>query len=321
MMNGTQVTMDDLPIEDNRSRGKIMTRILDARAWSIVTVLGIACSLCMMLLAEAAPAEEVRAGDGVGKTGVTALDRGFSGLYNLDFAGAQKDFEAWQAQHPDDPVGPVSEAAGVLFSEFSRLGVLEAQFYENDSAFTDRPKLSADPARRQHFVNAIGRAETLSHARLVKDSRDRDALFALTLSSGLQADYAALIEKRNLASLHFTKQASASAQELLAVCHDCYDALLATGFSKYIIGSMAAPVRWLLRMGGLPADKQGGIEDLQTTAAHGHYLAPFARILLAIAYVREKDKPRAVQLLTSLQKEFPANTLFTRQITRLQAVR
>jgi hypothetical protein len=28
---------------------------------------------------------------------VSPLDRGFSGLYNLDFAGAQKDFAAWQA--------------------------------------------------------------------------------------------------------------------------------------------------------------------------------------------------------------------------------
>ena len=249
---------------------------------------------------------------------VSPLDHGFAGLYNLDFEGAQKDFAAWQHLHPDDPVGPVSEAAGFLFSEFNRLGVLEAQFYENDDAFADRPKLTPDPKLREHFMAAIGRAENLSHARLAKDPKDRDALFALTLSSGLQADYAALIEKRNLASLHFTKQASASAQELLAVCHDCYDALLATGFSKYIIGSMAAPVRWILRMGGLPADKQGGIADLQTTADHGHYLAPFARILLAVAYVREKDRPRAMQLLTGLQREFPANTLFPREIAHLQ---
>jgi hypothetical protein len=35
----------------------------------------------------------------------------------------------------------------------------------------------------------------------LRRSKDRDALFALTLSSELQADYAALIEKRNLASL------------------------------------------------------------------------------------------------------------------------
>ena len=121
-----------------------------------------------------------------------------------------------------------------------------------------------------------------------------------------------------MASLHYTKEASVWAQQVLAICPDCYDALLATGFSKYIIGSMAAPVRWVLRMGGLPADKQGGIADLQTTADHGHYLAPFARILLAIAYVREKNNERALELLTGLRREFPANTLFAREIARLQ---
>ena len=286
-----------------------MTQTLDAGARSIVTVLYACCALCLAAGAVDVPRAAV----------ATPLDRGFSGLYNLDFAGAQKDFATWQQLHPDDPVGPVSEAAGFLFSEFNRLGVLEAQFYENDDAFAGRPRLTPDPALKQHFTDAIGRAENLSHQRLAKDPKDRDALFALTLCWGLQADYAALIEKRNLASLHFTKEASASAQELLAVCHDCYDALLATGFSKYIIGSMAAPVRWILRMGGLPADKQGGLADLQTTAEHGHYLAPFARILLAIAYVREKNAPRAMELLTGLQREFPANSLFPRQIARLQA--
>jgi hypothetical protein len=141
------------------------------------------------------------------------------------------------------------------------------------------------------------------------------------LASGLEADYAALIEKRNLASLHFTKEATAWAQRLLTVCPDCYDALLATGFSKYILGSMAPPMRWILRLGGLPADKRGGNADLQITADHGHYLAPFARILLAIAYVRDRDKPKALQLLTSLRSEFPANPLFPREIAHLQASR
>ena len=280
---------------------------LDSRCWVRVTVLALCCVLGPIAFAEDTSRVEI-----------SPLDRGFAGLYNLDFTGAQKDFSMWHKLHPDDPVGPVSEAAGFLFSEFNRLGVLESQFYENDKAFDDRPKLAPDPALRGRFQDAIGRAETLAHARLAKNPKDRDALFALTLSSGLQADYAALIEKRNIASLHFTKQASASAQELLAICHDCYDALLATGFSKYIIGSMSAPVRWILRMGGLPADKEGGIADLRTTAEHGHYLAPFARILLAIAYVREKDNPRAVELLSGLQREFPGNSLFPREIAHLR---
>ena len=141
--------------------------------------------------------------------------------------------------------------------------MLESQFFENDEAFGARSKLSPDPAVHDHFQTALDHAQSLAHARLNKDGKDRDALFAMTLASGLQADYAALIEKRNLASLHYTKEASVWAQQLLAICDDCSDVLVATGFSKYIIGSMTAPVRWLLRMGGLPGDKQGGIADLQ----------------------------------------------------------
>jgi hypothetical protein len=251
-------------------------------------------------------------------TSHSELDHGFSGLYNLDFAAAQRDFSAWETEHPDDPVGPVSEAAGQLFSEFNRLGILEAQFYSEDNSFTERRKMAADPAARARFQGAIARTENLARSRLTKDANDRDALFAMTLSSGLQADYAALIEKRNRASLHYTKESSMWAAQLLAVCPDCYDVFLATGFSKYVIGSLYAPWRWLLRVGGLPGDRQEGIAELQITAEHGRYLAPFARILLAIAYVREHDKPKAVQLLTGLREDFPANPLFSREIARLQ---
>jgi len=282
-------------------------------------VLSLCC--CLAILSSVICVAEDSAENGANSLAPSALDRGFSGLYNLDFSGAQQEFSLWEKQHPEDPVGPVSEAAGLLFSEFNRLGVLEAQFYENDSAFESRAKLKPDPELRAHFDAAIARAQTLARVRLATDSMNRDALFALTLCSGLQADYFALIEKRNLASLHYTKEASASAQQLLSVCPHCYDALLATGFSKYVIGSMAAPVRWVLRMGGLPADKQGGISDLQTTAEHGHYLAPFARILLAIAYVREKDKAHALELLAGLQHDFPGNTLFPREIARLRSAR
>jgi len=57
--------------------------------------------------------------------------------------------------------------------------------------------------------------------------------------------------------------------------------------------------------------------ELQLTAQRGHYLAPFARILLAIAYVRDKDKLRARDLLVSLRDEFPHNPLFAQEISRL----
>ena len=185
------------------------------------------------------------ASDIPGGSFASPLERGFAGLYKLDFADAQQDFAAWQRMHPEDPMGPVSEAAGILFSEFNRLGVLEAQFYKNDDAFSKRPKMSPDPSVRAHFDDAITRTENLAHSKLAQDPKDREALFAMTLSSGWQADYAALIEKRNLVSLRFTKRASVSAQELLTVCPDCCDA--PAGDRGSASTSLAA---WRRRCGG-----------------------------------------------------------------------
>jgi len=250
-----------------------------------------------------------------------SLDHGFQLLYNLDFDSAHREFAAWQQQHPEDPVGSIGDAAGLLFSEFDRLGILEAQFFTDDHNFDNKKKLAPDPAIRQRFLDALGEAEKRAKDRLAKNPKDRDGLFAMTLSTGLKADYAALIEKSNFTSLRLTKEANNWAAQLLAVDPNCYDAFVATGIAKYIIGSMAAPVRWILRLGGVSGDKKAGIAELQKTAEHGRYLAPYAQILLAIAYVREKDKPRARELLASLRDQYPNNPLFAREIARLDGIR
>ncbi len=250
-----------------------------------------------------------------------ALQSGFYLLYGLDFANAHQVFAAWTQEHPEDPLGPVFDAAGLLFSEFNRLGVLESQFYADDKTFAARKQLSPDPDVRARFDAALALGESRARARLAKTPNDRDALFAMTLSSGLQGDYAALIEKRNLTYLRESRQAATWAAQLLSVDPNFSDAHVAIGTSKYIIGSMAAPVRWLLRLGGISGDKNAGIAELQVTAAHGKYLAPFARILLAIAYVRDKDNTRAREILVSLRDEFPNNPLFAHEIERLDSNR
>jgi len=250
-----------------------------------------------------------------------SLDQGFQLLYQLHFPEAHQVFAAFQQEHPDNPMGPACEAAGLLFSEFHRLGVLESQFYENDRAFEARKKLEPDSGVRDRFHAAVELAESRAQARLSHNANDRDALFAMTLASGLKADYAALIEKRNLISLHFTRDATRWAKELLTLDPKCYDAHLATGVSQYVIGSIATPFRWLARLGGVSGTKADGIHELTLTAQHGRYLAPFARILLAIAYVRENDKSRARELLVSLREDFPQNPLFAREIDRLDQQR
>src|SRR3954470_20883675 len=130
-----------------------MRNTIDARVRLMAAILGACCLLSPILHAKDIP----------GPAG-SALDRGFTGLYNLDFGGAQEDFAAWQRLHPDDPMGTASEAAGFLFCEVNRLGGLEAKFQDNGDWVADRRKLPRDPALQSHFQDAIARTEKLAHA-------------------------------------------------------------------------------------------------------------------------------------------------------------
>ena len=249
--------------------------------------------------------------------GDETLGCGFHLLYDLNFVGAQKAFTLHQLLQPDDPRGQVAVAAGLLFAEFHRLGVLESQFLTDDDAFLTRRKPAPDPEFHGRFDYALKQTETMAQARLEHDPKDTDALFALTLMSGLRADYAALVEKRNMPALSYGKQAAQWAEKLLAIQPDCHDAYVSTGVSKYIIGTLAAPVRWLLQIGGYVGNKEKGLVELNLAAKNGRFLSPFARVLLAIAYAREQEKPLARDLLVGLKREFPHNPLFKREIARL----
>ncbi len=270
--------------------------------------------LILLLLPAATPAF---AAEPPGLPAAGTLDHGYRLLYNLDFDAAQQEFTAWQERNPDDPLGPVSEAAGLLFSEFHRLGILEAQFYADDKSFETEDKLAADAEVRRRFFASLARGESLAQKKLAKDPQDASGLLAMTLFEGLQSDYLALVEKKNFKSLGHAKKGKAWAAKLLAVDPQNYDAYLATGTYKYIIGSLPAPVRWLLRFGGHSGDKEAGRYEVMMTAEHGRFLKPFARILLAISYLRDKDTQRARTLLTSLRDEFPKNPLFAREVARL----
>jgi predicted Zn-dependent protease len=54
------------------------------------------------------------------------------------------------------------------------------------------------------------------------------------------------------------------------------------------------------------------------TAEKGQYLSPYARLLLAVAALRNKDQAQARGLLTALVREFPHNKLYSEELARIQ---
>ena len=248
----------------------------------------------------------------------SSLDLGFRQMYNLEFNDAHGTFQTYVKAHPEDPFGPTSDGAAYLFNEFDRLGVLQTELFVDDEKFKERENPLPDPKVREEFDGAIAQSQKLADAILQRSPNDRNALFATVLNLGLESDYLAMVEKRDLAALAYTKRAGLAAEKLLAVDPACYDAYLAIGVENYILGLKPAPVRWLLRLYGAETDKESGIQRMQLTATKGHYLLPFARLLLAVAALRDKNRSQAKELLQSLVQEFPNNQLYRRELSRLQ---
>lgn len=246
------------------------------------------------------------------------LDRGFQQMYNLDFPAAHETFRAYQRVNPQDPMGYVSNAAAYLFAEFDRLHILESDLFTDDYKFEQRDKLVPDPAVKTQFDGELIKSDAAASKILAQSPNDKNALFSQVLANGLRGDYTALIEKRNLASLGYMKTSRTIAEKLLVIDPICYDAYLAVGVENYLLGLNPAPVRWFLRVTGSQADKEQGLQRLRLTAEKGHYLAPFARLLLAVAALRDKDRPTARVLLAGLAKEFPNNQLYVTELARIQ---
>jgi hypothetical protein len=298
-----------------RMSEKKTNRILRTR--SLICSLFYGVLVALALGARAVPADRRQAQ--IEALHLPEIETGFHLLYELKPAEARARFQAWQKSHPEDPLGSASEAASYLFEECYRQGILTSEFFLDNKRFLGKVPLKPDPELRAAFFAADKRALELARLRLNTNPDDPNALFSMTLSLGMQADYASLIDKRQVESLKMTGEADKYAKKLLAVAPEAADAYLGLGTANYVIGSLPAHKRFVLAFAGIHGDKRAGIQQLKIAATSGHYLRPFAKILLALAALREKNTEEARTQLGELVAEFPENPLFASELAKLNA--
>lgn len=266
----------------------------------------------LLLLLAAAPFAHA----GIPLTG-TPLDDGYHAMYNLDFAKAHDEFHEWMSQHPEDPLGPASDAAAYIFNEFDRLGVLDIELFADDDRFESRKPPSVDPTMKQGFIERTAQTDQLADAALKRNPRDANALYAKAVVSGMRADWASLIDRHEFGAYRYSEIASNYAKQALAIDPNLYDANLAVGIENYMLSLKAAPIRWILGLAGAGTSKSEGVRLLKLTAERGHYTAPFARLMLAVGELRDGHTQQCKDILIGLSHEFPRNTLYAREIARL----
>jgi len=245
------------------------------------------------------------------------LAQSYRAMFDLKFQEAFKAADEAKAVAQDDPLPYVAQAWVAFFGELSRLHALRSEVFTTDDGFNARDSYAWDPANKKIFDAALERAEKLAQDRLNRDANDSRALLALSLSNGLHGDDLCIFTKRDLKAISYIKTATGYSEKLLAQSPDSYDAYVATGMGKYIVGRKSAPVRWVLRLGGIKGDEQEGMKELAMAAEHARYLAPFARILVAFEDVRRNNPADARKKLEDLHQQFPNNPLFQEELAKL----
>src|SRR5215471_11013563 len=147
----------------------------------------LAAGMCLATLCAAADTEHS-----------VSLETGYAQMYNLQFDEAHRTFRQWENAHSGDPLGPASDAAAYLFSEFDRLHILQSEFFAEDENFLKMNKLNPDPGVKAGFEAALRTTQQLT---ATADNRNPNTSLADVLQHGLHSDYLALIEKRYVAAL------------------------------------------------------------------------------------------------------------------------
>jgi hypothetical protein len=137
------------------------------------------------------------------------------------------------------------------------------------------------------------------------------------MNEGLTSDYMAFIEKRRIGSLSYAKQSQNFALMLMREDPSFVDAKLTSGISEYLIGSLPFFLKWFIKFPQVDGDKKKAVANLNSVATTGHYLGPFARILLAIVHLREKRPAESRKLLEGLVRDFPENHLLKAELAKL----
>jgi len=211
-------------------------------------------------------------------------------------------------------MGKAAEAASYLYEEFNEKGILSSEFFLNDARFLGGIEGSANENRNSQFLTTNHMAREFAKTHLKTNPGDSRDLLVLTMTDGMESNYDALIEKKQLAALSMMKQAEAEANTLLAIDPEAKDAYVALGMSNYVIGCLPSYKKAFLWFGGVHGDRTKGIQLMAEAADHGHYFQPFAKIMLALAYEREKQSARARTLLAELTDQFPTNPHYSEEL-------
>lgn len=244
------------------------------------------------------------------------IERAFERLYSFQFEESQRVARAYAASRPTDPMGHATLAASIVFSEMNRLQVFSKDMFKEEKQKGEQAKKIGEEARKQ-FEDALNRAKYAGAEALKHNDRDTNALLGLLIATGAERDFAALIEKRYKDSYYAAKTSQEYALKLQSIDPSIGDAWFTRGFSEYLVGSVPFVVRWLMKIDQVTGDKKKGIELMEQCAREGRYLKPFAQMMLASIYQKDKRMKECRVMLEAFAAAYPENKVIREELAKM----
>lgn len=249
-------------------------------------------------------------------TGEPTVGEAFQRLYSFQFEQSQKVARAYSDKNPGDPLGHATLAASYLFSEMNRLQVFNKDMFKDEKVKGEQAKRIGAEAKRE-FELALNRAKATGVDALQKNEKDTNALLGLLIATGAERDFAALVEKRYKDSYYAAKASQEYALKLQALDPAMEDAWFTRGFSEYLVGSVPFVIRWLMKIDQVEGDKKKGIELMEKCARGGRYLKPFAQMMLASIYQKDKRMKECRAMLEAFAAGHPDNEVIRQELAKM----
>ena len=239
-------------------------------------------------------------------------------FYDLDFPGAVDRFTRFSSEHPGDPQASALLLNAEIFEELYRMDLLDTTFYANDGFLTGRHATQEDPRARDRIFALADQTVHEADARIGRNPRDIDALFARGWARSLRCAYMAMAERAFGGGFRLAVKAKDDEVKVLDLDPQYVDAKLVVGVYEYVVGALPWPFKLLIGFAGMTGSKSRGLEMLYDDGNRGAITSVDARTVIALFLRREGRYKEAIQVIRTLRSQYPHDYLFSLEEANLR---
>ena len=231
-------------------------------------------------------------------------------FYNLDYAGAVARFEKYHQEHPGDSQATAYLLNAIVFQELYRQDLLDTTFYATDGFLSGKHATEENAQVRDRVFALEDEVEREAAARLKQNPNDVNALFSRGWARSLRCTYVAMVERQFGTGFRLALKAKDDCRHALDIDPNYIDAKLVVGVYQYVVGALPWGFKLLFGFAGITGSKARGMALLQEDGRYGVVTSVEARTAMALFLRREARYQQAIEVVRSLEAQYPRNFLF-----------